>query len=422
MGDSIAHEPNVLVPEIPPAPDAGSAPRSKLLGAELAHARREAGLTQRELADRLDVRLWMVDQWEAGAKAIPHGTLERISAAIGTPAAARVAGRDIDSAHRPSAQTLVKSDAMSEILPRRLTPQEIRDAQLPRSLRGYEEGATRRLLGDVAAAYERSVNQCDELRRQLDEQEAGRIDPEEHEFLEAERDELRDRVNELTKAAKSGGGDAEKVAAERDKLVAERDGLAAERDELTAARDEIAAERDELRKRADKLAKDLAARERTPTPTGEQDELRQRVGELEQTLAGYTESEQALTRALVAASRAGEELVKEAEAEAQAILVDARRAAEQIEREIDDRRGSFETERASLVDDLKREALASARDDLDALGRATKPVLEALAVLEERIRAIAPPEPEAPAKTELLEDLKAPRAGKAAATAEADRA
>ena len=415
MGESIANERDVLEPEhqVAPSSDA-SAPRSKLLGAELAHARREAGLTQRELADRVGVRLWMVDQWEAGAKAIPHDTLERISEAIGTPAAARIVGRDTDLGHRPATQTLLGSEkTMNDIPPRRLTAQEIRDAELPKSLRGYEEGATRRLLGDAAAAYERSVNQVDELRRQLEEQESARIDPEEHEFLEAERDELRERVDQLSKSAKSG--------VDTDAIVSERDSLAAERDSLRAERDGLVSERDELRKRADELEAELAERERAVAPTGEQDELRRRVEELEQTLAGYAESEQALTRALVAASRAGEELVKEAEAEAQAILVDARRAAEEIAREIDDRRGSFESERAALVEDLKHEALASARDDLEALGRAAKPVLEALAVLDERIRAIVPSEPEE--KAELLEDLKAaPPARKAAATAEADRA
>ena len=365
MGDAIADEPDTLEPdpEVERPREASSAP--ELSGSELAQARRHAGLTQRELADRLGIRLWMIDQWEAGAKPIPHETLGLISAAIGDPAAGR----------KPAVPA--SRGAMGDPSTDPLTAQQIRDAPLPRSLRGYEETATRRLLGDVAATYERSVSQCDELRRQVAE-------------LEALRDELRERVDQLAQSAPS-----------------------------SADMDALAAERDQLRKRADELAGELAEQERAAT--GEEDERRRRVEELEQTLAGYADSEQALSRALVAASRAGEELVKEAEAQAQAILDDARRSAEEIQREIDDRRDAFDNERAATVEQLKREALASVRDDLAALEQAAKPVFEALAAFEERIRTIAQSDAEEPAEAELLDGLKAALAEKAAAAGEADR-
>jgi cell division septum initiation protein DivIVA/DNA-binding XRE family transcriptional regulator len=415
MSDSIADEPAAPGPaDSPPLAGGASSPGSKLLGAELAHTRREAALTQRELADRLGVRLWMIDQWEAGAKAIPHAMLEQIATAIGTPGAERLAGRDIDYGHRPGALTLLgSSDTMAESPSRPLSAQEIRNAELPRSLRGFDETATRRLLDNVATAYERSVSQCDELRQQVDGLEAVRIDPEEHTLLVMERDELRERLQQMAEATKS--------SADLDGIVAERDSLLAERDSLRAERNAAVEERDELRKRADQLTAEIAELERAATATGERSGVRERVEELEQKLAGYVESEQALTRALVAASRAGEELVKEAEAEAEAIVSEARRSAKEIERELEDRRGSFDSERATIVEELRREALASSQDDIDALERATKPVLEALAVLQERIRAIVPSGAEDTADAELLEDLKAPPAKKTAATVEADR-
>jgi len=319
-----------------------------MTGAELARGRRKAGLTQRELADRLGVRLWLVEQWEAGAKPVPHDQVELVAAAIGAPAVER------------GPALLASADAMGESSPPRLSAQEIREAQLPRSLRGYDEAATRRLLGDVASAYERSVSQCNELR---------------------------ERVEQLSRSS-------------------------------SADVDAVIAERDELRRRADELAAELAERDRA-TPARELEELRGRVKELERTVAEYEESEQALSRALVAAGRAGEELRKEAEEEAQAILADARRSAEETKREIDDLRDSFENERAAIMEDLKREALASARDDLLALERTAQPVLEALAVFEERIRALAPPQAAEDGEPELLDDLKAPPAG---TVAEADSA
>jgi cell division septum initiation protein DivIVA/DNA-binding transcriptional regulator YiaG len=363
MGDATADGPDTAEPDHEVERlRGGSAPGPELSGSELAHARRQAGLTQRELADRLGIRLWMIDQWEAGAKPIPHETLGLIGAAIGTPAAGPMPALRLAAQNPPTES---------------LTAQEIREAPLPRSLRGYDEGATRRLLDEVASAYERSVHHCDELRRRAAE-------------MEAARDELREHIDELARSAPS-----------------------------STEMDALAAERDELRKRVDELAGELAEQERAAT--GEEDELRRRVAELEQTLAGYADSELTLSRALVAASRAGEELVKEAEAEAQTILDDARRSAEEIQREIDDRRESFDNERAAIVEQLKRDALASVRDDVAGLGRAAEPVFAALAAFEERVRAFAPSGAEETADAELLDDLKAAPAEKAAASGEANR-
>ena len=47
-------------------------------------------------------------------------------------------------------------------------PERIRDAELPRSFRGYDEAATRALLGRIAAAVESLLAERDELRARLD--------------------------------------------------------------------------------------------------------------------------------------------------------------------------------------------------------------------------------------------------------------
>ena len=52
------------------------------VGARIARARREAGLTQRALADLAGVRLWVVDQWESGARAVLPDQLDRIAMVI----------------------------------------------------------------------------------------------------------------------------------------------------------------------------------------------------------------------------------------------------------------------------------------------------------------------------------------------------
>ena len=51
------------------------------VGARIARARRDAGLTQRALADLVGVRLWVVDRWESGAGAVPPEQLDTVATA-----------------------------------------------------------------------------------------------------------------------------------------------------------------------------------------------------------------------------------------------------------------------------------------------------------------------------------------------------
>jgi len=57
--------------------------QARAASAEITRARRAAGLTQRELADRLGVRLWLVDRWESGAKPLSREQVDEILATLG---------------------------------------------------------------------------------------------------------------------------------------------------------------------------------------------------------------------------------------------------------------------------------------------------------------------------------------------------
>ncbi len=60
-----------------------------------------------------------------------------------------------------------------------MTPAAIREVSLPRSLRGFDEAATRKFLIDVAETVQKLLDQADKLQRSLDEMNEQRlVDPE----------------------------------------------------------------------------------------------------------------------------------------------------------------------------------------------------------------------------------------------------
>jgi transcriptional regulator with XRE-family HTH domain len=65
--------------------DVGAAGGDTTLGGRIAAARRDAGLTQRGLADLVGVRLWLIDQWESEARVPPANKLEEVAKATGKP-------------------------------------------------------------------------------------------------------------------------------------------------------------------------------------------------------------------------------------------------------------------------------------------------------------------------------------------------
>jgi len=345
---------------------AGEATSSVLVvAAELVRARREAGLTQRELADRLEVRLWTVDQWEAGAKAISADELPAVAAALGVTAG-RLLGRGEPVEAEPPPEPPRKSSEPVDTKARvTLTPEQIRTPALPRSLRGFDEEATRRLLANIAFLHEGMLVEHDELAQRVEELQAAVATREDYDAVVSERADLRRRVEEL---------------------------------------EAVMHERDELRRRIEELG----------TVVQERDELRGRVEELETAREDSNDTEQVLSKALLAASRAAEGLVQQAQAEADAMLAAARVAVQDAEREIEERLQSFESERDALLTALRAEALGAGREDLSALQREAEPLVERLAAFTGQVRAIAQLDigglDEEPAD-ELLDDLKTSPAG-----------
>jgi len=114
-----------------------------------------------------------------------------------------------------------------------LTPQQLRDAELPRARRGFEEGATRELLADAAGALS---------------------------AVTSERDDLQKRVEELSKQAAQHPTDAETIGAVL--MTAHRAGedlLAKAAEEAAQMRASAESERDDLFVRAQAHAESMVA-------------------------------------------------------------------------------------------------------------------------------------------------------------------
>jgi len=281
---------------------------------------------------------------------------------------------------------------------------QIRNPELPRSLRGYEVVATQALLEEIAEQYERLLAEREELRRRLDDLEAASPSADDRDLLAAERDELWQRVAEL-EAEADGREDHEVLAAERDRLrarVGELEALADGRKDY----DEVVSARARLEVDVAELQELLSTRDDYEAIVAERDDLRGRLTEAEVP----TETDHVLSRALLAASRAADELVQEAQTEAEAILAAAQGSVAAAERGLEERRRALESERDAYLEALRVEALQAAREDLVALQQEAEPLVRVLGAFTRRIRAIVQIQLDAPEQEppgELLDDLQA---------------
>jgi len=203
-------------------------------GDELRQARRAAELTQAELADRLGVRLWMVDQWESGTRAIPVDRAEEIAAATGWRSAGTAGvelGSDAPAAREETRAVLeIEPDDDAELRPVLVSPTmepvhddtSPLDLELPRALRGYEPAAVHALLGELAAARDllvRELNDAKARAAQLEDQVQAAEErvaeaPGELPDLREQEDLIRDAIMTAQKAANDVREEARRGASE----------------------------------------------------------------------------------------------------------------------------------------------------------------------------------------------------------------
>jgi cell division septum initiation protein DivIVA len=203
-------------------------------------------------------------------------------------------------------------------------PEEIREAQLPRSLRGYDEGATRQLLAEIADGVQALMTERDTLREQVGRLENGH----------REDDESPEALGNALLAAKRAG----------EVLIAEAR-MGAE--QITArAKAEGAQLLEEARRATADVERNVV--EQRAELEVEQQRLRQEAGDWRKNIDAESET-------LLAQARAdGEAIVSESRRR----LDELRLEAEKLERFIGDRQ-------RQLV-----ELLQSALEQLDGLGPA----------------------------------------------------
>lgn len=115
-------------------------------GFELRQARKAAGLTQADLAERLDIRLWLVDQWESGAREIPSERGAQLVTALGLEAV-EPSPDELPLREEPNVSTMATMPDS--------TPVDLGAADFPRALRGYEPDAVHARLGELEARASR---------------------------------------------------------------------------------------------------------------------------------------------------------------------------------------------------------------------------------------------------------------------------
>ena len=108
-------------------------------------------------------------------------------------------------------------------------PSAIRSASLPKSLRGFDEHATRTFLGEVAAVVESLTAERENLRRQLETLQAAQIVREETSVV-SEADESPEALGSAILAAKHAGEELINAAQEEANQI--RAAAAAEADRL----------------------------------------------------------------------------------------------------------------------------------------------------------------------------------------------
>jgi cell division septum initiation protein DivIVA len=193
-----------------------------------------------------------------------------------------------------------------------MSPAQIRDASLPKSLRGFDEEATRKLLSRVAETVQTLMDQLDKLQLSLDEAKEARVDPEDpivlgNVLLAAQRagedliaharataaqitGEAQEKSERLLEETQRSAAEAARKLEERRKAYEVeharlRDGLDESRAKLEAERRSVLAE---ARSAADRAAAE--GRERLEALQREEETLRQLIADRRNEFAGMLQS------------------------------------------------------------------------------------------------------------------------------------
>jgi cell division septum initiation protein DivIVA/DNA-binding XRE family transcriptional regulator len=317
-------------------------------GDELRQARREAGLTQAELAQRLDVRLRLVDEWESGARKIPAERRKELEAATGR---SFVKARPAELRPPKAPSTIPVVDDVMPIEP-----------ELPKALRGYEPTAVHARLDKLAAERERLKAETKDAQASI-------------EALKAEREALAKELQEVQTLLDG-------LRAEHEQLRREAEEEASRLAAVSAQRDRLATETNETQAL---LKMRTAERERLQT---ELDAAREQVAQLEPKAQAEARGERArlIEDSILTAQRAANEVRQNARRSAAEIIRNARRRAAQIVTDA-------EQQRTQLLEEIGRleQHAQTSRASLD----------EFLSSLLDRVRPAAEPatpeEPEAQA-------------------------
>ena len=318
------------------------------VGARIAQARRDAALTQRALADLVGVRLWVVDRWEAGTRAVSSEQLEIVAKATKRTLQWLETGVDEHSSAQSApeqADAEAPLEAARKEIDKRLSEVRQREKKVRRkehelqlALADAAERATvesepaeqaeieaeRRLLeerlAEVAereAALERREQELQAAAlAQANEQRAGlgdgQDDPSELEEEARRHEELRARIAEREEALARTELEVQQALAQVDELRAETWRERARLAEIEEARQQVESSRAEVAKRERVVA-----------------EREQQVSALAAGLGGDASELKAVAQWLAdsvkaAAKREAETVIKAARAQARLIVENAK--------------------------------------------------------------------------------------------------
>jgi chromosome segregation ATPase len=280
-------------------------------------------------------------------------------------------------------------------LARQITPDEIRGADLSRSIRGYDRKQTEQLLADVAEAHAQLIAERDALARQADVLRSELTERDAQAQLDGAT--LNARLEQTQQRALELEAELDRLRETRSREDEESQRV---QEELARAHEAIAEQRSELAEHEEAVVR-LRTREKALS-----EQLRMMEAEAQARGEDLTEqSTVAEERALLALARvehAAEKIERQAQGQLDAILTEARERADEITRAAE-RSGAAEAPPADDVSAPEDEALSGK----DLFRFETPPELDRPGTNDRDTReAVHRPEFDAPTAPDLSFDLR----------------